>query len=70
MSAAAAPRRGGSLRLMLAGDVMTGRAVDQVLPHPGDPRLYEPYARDARQYAQLAEAVELLNLSGRTETAA
>jgi poly-gamma-glutamate synthesis protein (capsule biosynthesis protein) len=46
-----------TITLFLCGDVMTGRAVDQVLPHPGDPRLYEPYVRDARQYVQLAEAV-------------
>jgi poly-gamma-glutamate capsule biosynthesis protein CapA/YwtB (metallophosphatase superfamily) len=45
-----------AITLFLCGDVMTGRAVDQVLPHPGDPRLYEPYVRDARQYVQLAEA--------------
>ena len=44
------------MTLFLSGDVMTGRAVDQVLPHPGDPRLYEPYVRDARQYVRLAEA--------------
>lgn len=25
------------------GDVMTGRGIDQVLPHPSDPRIYEPY---------------------------
>ena len=36
-------------------DVMTGRGIDQVLPHPGDPALYESYVRDAREYAQLAE---------------
>ena len=30
-----------TLKLLLAGDVMTGRGIDQVLPHPGDPRLYE-----------------------------
>jgi len=27
----------GLLTLFLCGDVMTGRGVDQVLPHPGDP---------------------------------
>ena len=31
----------GETRLVLAGDVMTGRGVDQVLPHPGDPTLHE-----------------------------
>ncbi len=35
------------VRLLLCGDVMTGRGVDQVLPHPGDPRLWEPSIRDA-----------------------
>lgn len=39
----------------LAGDVMTGRGVDQILPVPGDPELYEAYVRDARQYVELAE---------------
>ena len=27
--------------VFLCGDVMTGRGIDQVLPHPGDPVLYE-----------------------------
>ena len=45
----------GSLRLMLAGDVMTGRGIDQVLPHPGDPALREPVCRSARDYVRLAE---------------
>src|SRR5881394_4416363 len=44
-----------SLRVFLCGDVMTGRGIDQVLPHPADPVLYEPYVRDAREYVQLAE---------------
>lgn len=43
--------------LLLAGDVMTGRAIDQVLRHPGDPTLHEDYVRDARDYVRLAEAV-------------
>src|SRR5438309_5421929 len=34
---------------------MTGRGVDQVLPHPGDPELRERYAADARAYVRLAE---------------
>jgi poly-gamma-glutamate synthesis protein (capsule biosynthesis protein) len=41
--------------LFLCGDVMTGRGIDQVLPHPGDPRLFEPYLRTATAYVQLAE---------------
>ncbi|HEY0944178.1 MAG TPA: CapA family protein [Opitutaceae bacterium] len=44
------------LRLCLTGDVMTGRGVDQILPHPGDPALHERYVRDARDYVRLAEA--------------
>ncbi len=35
---------------------MVGRGIDQILPHPGDPRLYEPYVHDARDYLRLAEA--------------
>lgn len=41
--------------LFLCGDVMTGRGIDQILPHPVDPRLYEPYVKDARDYVELAE---------------
>jgi len=43
--------------LFLCGDVMTGRGIDQILPHPGNPMLYETYVRDAREYVHLAEAV-------------
>jgi len=45
----------GSLRLMLCGDVMLGRGLDQALAHPGDPALAEGYVRDARRYLDLAE---------------
>jgi poly-gamma-glutamate synthesis protein (capsule biosynthesis protein) len=44
-----------AVTLFLCGDVMTGRGVDQILPHPGDPRLFEPYAKSALDYLQLAE---------------
>src|SRR6266853_644240 len=44
-----------TLRVFLCGDVMTGRGIDQVLPHPANPILYEPYVRDAREYVDLAE---------------
>jgi poly-gamma-glutamate capsule biosynthesis protein CapA/YwtB (metallophosphatase superfamily) len=43
--------------VLLAGDVMTGRGIDQILPHPGDPTLAEPAVRDAREYVALAERV-------------
>lgn len=42
--------------LFLAGDVMTGRGLDQALPHPGSPTLHEPEVEDARRYVALAEA--------------
>jgi poly-gamma-glutamate capsule biosynthesis protein CapA/YwtB (metallophosphatase superfamily) len=41
--------------VFLTGDVMTGRAIDQILPHPGDPNLREPVVSDARTYIRLAE---------------
>ncbi|MET9424741.1 CapA family protein [Streptomyces sp. NPDC006540] len=47
----------GLVTLFLSGDVMLGRGVDQILPHPGDPALSEPYVRDARAYVEMAEAV-------------
>lgn len=45
------------MRLFLCGDVMTGRGIDQILPYPADPRLYETAVRDARDYVELAERV-------------
>ncbi|MFJ5031907.1 CapA family protein [Streptomyces sp. NPDC088560] len=48
---------GGTVTLFLCGDVMLGRGVDQILPHPGDPELREDYVTDARSYVELAEAV-------------
>nr|WP_298439156.1 CapA family protein [Geobacter sp.] len=41
--------------LFLCGDCMTGRGIDQILPHPVPPHLFEPYVRDARRYVELAE---------------
>jgi poly-gamma-glutamate capsule biosynthesis protein CapA/YwtB (metallophosphatase superfamily) len=55
---ALAMRRPGDdafITLFLCGDVMTGRGIDQVLPHPSDPILYEPYVRNAIAYVRLAE---------------
>lgn len=42
--------------LFLAGDVMTGRGLDQAMKHPGLPTLHEPSVRDARRYVDLAVA--------------
>ena len=44
-----------TIRLFLCGDVMTGRGIDQILPHPADPALCEPYVRSALDYVELAE---------------
>jgi poly-gamma-glutamate capsule biosynthesis protein CapA/YwtB (metallophosphatase superfamily) len=49
--------RSKPVTLFLCGDVMTGRGIDQVLPHPNDPRIHEPYVTDARDYVMLAEKV-------------
>jgi poly-gamma-glutamate synthesis protein (capsule biosynthesis protein) len=46
---------GEPLRLLLSGDVMTGRGIDQIQSNPGDPRLYEPWAKSAIRYVELAE---------------
>jgi poly-gamma-glutamate synthesis protein (capsule biosynthesis protein) len=43
------------MTLFLCGDVMTGRGIDQALPYPGDPRLYEPCVKNASEYIELAE---------------
>lgn len=44
-----------AVTLFLCGDVMTGRGIDQILPHPGRPHLYESYVRSALGYVQIAE---------------
>jgi poly-gamma-glutamate capsule biosynthesis protein CapA/YwtB (metallophosphatase superfamily) len=41
--------------LFLCGDVMTGRGVDQILPHPSAPEIFEPCVMDALEYVALAE---------------
>ena len=45
------------ITLFLCGDVMTGRGIDQVLPHPSDPIIYESYMQSAIGYVELAEMV-------------
>lgn len=47
----------GTVTLFLCGDVMTGRGIDQILPYPSNPILYEPYMRSAKGYVALAERV-------------
>jgi len=48
-----APAR--AMRFFLCGDVMIGRGIDQILPHPCDPTLHEDYVHSARDYVDLAE---------------
>jgi poly-gamma-glutamate capsule biosynthesis protein CapA/YwtB (metallophosphatase superfamily) len=43
------------IRIFLCGDVMTGRGIDQALPHPSAPQLHESYIKSAVEYLQLAE---------------
>ncbi len=43
------------LTILLTGDVMLGRGVDQILPHSVAPELHEPYVRTATRYVDLAE---------------
>ena len=45
------------ITLFMCGDVMTGRGIDQVLPRPSDPRLYESYVKNANRYVELAQSV-------------
>ena len=45
------------ITLFLCGDVMTGRGIDQVLPHPSNPIIYESYMQSAIGYVELAEMV-------------
>lgn len=47
--------RSESITLFLAGDVMTGRGIDQVLTYPSDPVIFERYMRSAYGYVKLAE---------------
>jgi len=59
----AAPRQAGGrpaagaglVTLFLCGDVMLGRGVDQVLPHPGDPRIHDRRTHSALTFVELAE---------------
>jgi poly-gamma-glutamate synthesis protein (capsule biosynthesis protein) len=51
----AQPIRPKPIRVFLCGDVMTGRGVDQILPHAGNPLLHESYVESALDYVRLAE---------------
>jgi poly-gamma-glutamate capsule biosynthesis protein CapA/YwtB (metallophosphatase superfamily) len=55
MKASMSAEKKSIIKLFLAGDVMTGRGIDQILEHPGDPILFEDYIKDAGAYVELAE---------------
>jgi poly-gamma-glutamate synthesis protein (capsule biosynthesis protein) len=44
-----------TVRLFLCGDVMLGRGVDCIMPHPGSPTLHEEFVKSAADYVLLAE---------------
>jgi poly-gamma-glutamate synthesis protein (capsule biosynthesis protein) len=44
------------MRIFLCGDIMLGRGIDQILPHPCDPALHESYVTSALDYVRMAEA--------------
>jgi poly-gamma-glutamate capsule biosynthesis protein CapA/YwtB (metallophosphatase superfamily) len=54
MSSIEPPQR-QTIRIFLCGDVMLGRGIDQVLPHPCRPILHESYVHSALEYVRLAE---------------
>ncbi|MGH8496000.1 MAG: CapA family protein [Gammaproteobacteria bacterium] len=45
------------ITLFVCGDVMTGRGIDQILPHHVDPAIHESYMTSALGYVRLAEEV-------------
>jgi poly-gamma-glutamate capsule biosynthesis protein CapA/YwtB (metallophosphatase superfamily) len=53
------------IRLFLCGDVMLGRGIDQILPHPSQPVLYEEQVASATTYVRLAEKTFGRRIPGR-----
>ena len=45
------------VKIFMCGDVMTGRGIDQILPHPADSQIYESYLKTATDYVKLAETL-------------
>lgn len=43
------------ITLLLCGDVMTGRGIDQIMSHPSNPILHESYVKNAKEYVTMAE---------------
>jgi poly-gamma-glutamate synthesis protein (capsule biosynthesis protein) len=57
MASVGKKRNADKLKLFLCGDVMTGRGIDQILPQPSSPEIYESYLTSAEQYIEIAEQV-------------
>lgn len=55
MSGKAEPKGEREICIFLCGDVMTGRGVDQIMPHPCSPELHEDWVSSAKEYLRLAE---------------
>jgi len=49
------PTNRQSITLLVSGDVMIGRGIDQVLPQSVNPVLYERYIKNALKYVKLAQ---------------
>jgi poly-gamma-glutamate synthesis protein (capsule biosynthesis protein) len=43
------------MKLFMCGDVIAKRDIDEVLPHPCKPHLFESWVRSAVEYVELAE---------------
>jgi poly-gamma-glutamate synthesis protein (capsule biosynthesis protein) len=56
-SVEAAARIHNAITIFMCEDVMTGRGIDQILAHPGDPTIHESYMKSARGYVKIAEEV-------------
>lgn len=57
MSAETASHSQKNIKIFLCGDVMTGRGIDQILPHPSLPEIYESYMHNAAGYIEIAEQI-------------
>lgn len=49
--------QGSKVRALVVGDVMLGRGVDNILPNPVPPKIYESAVQSADGYVKLAERV-------------
>jgi poly-gamma-glutamate synthesis protein (capsule biosynthesis protein) len=54
-TSSAVDQEAAAITIFLCGDVMTGRGIDQILPHPSDPVIYESYMKSAKGYVDIAE---------------